>query len=119
MVEIPESAKHHFDHILPPGQDWFTPQELAKILGRSDQYIRNALEQGVILNHTFQIGKRRRHYQVPRSAVILYILETAERRSRKNIFVYTLQVNVECQTQSQFTIQNSASRCGCSTFNFF
>ena len=77
MVEIPESAKHHFDHILPPGQDWFTPQELAKILGRSDQYIRNALEQGVILNHTFQIGKRRRHYQVPRSAVILYILETA------------------------------------------
>lgn len=75
-------AQDQFGHWLPPRQQWFTPKEMAAIVGRSDQYIRDCFDSQRILGHCLQgrtrAGARgRKSYQIHREAVLLYLLETA------------------------------------------
>lgn len=64
---------------LEAGREWFTPKELAALLGRTDQFVRDMLENDRILGHALR-GRgqsERRCYQIHRNAVELYLLETA------------------------------------------
>lgn len=66
-------------HRADAAKEWFTPKELAALLGRTDQFVRDLLGNGRILGHALRArGKStRRSYQVHRRAVELYLLETA------------------------------------------
>ncbi|MDR2668077.1 MAG: helix-turn-helix domain-containing protein, partial [Puniceicoccales bacterium] len=60
-------------------REWFTAKELAALLGRTDQFVRDMVDNGRILGHTLQGrgASGRKVYQIHRSAVELYLLETA------------------------------------------
>lgn len=65
-----------------PDKVWFSPKEVATILGKTDQYVRDAFDNQKILGHTFNgrspIGReRRRYYMIHRDGILLYLLETA------------------------------------------
>jgi hypothetical protein len=64
---------------LESGREWFTPKELAALLGRTDQFVRDMLENDRILGHALRGRGQsdRRSYQIHRNAVELYLLETA------------------------------------------
>lgn len=65
---------------LPPGQGWFSPKEVGALVGRSDQYVRDCFDDGRILGHVLKPRKGhagRPSYQIPRDAVLMYLLETA------------------------------------------
>jgi len=72
----------HFNHLLPPHQEWFSPKEVAAIIGKSDQFVRDCFLNQKILGHcangrvAAQREKRQR-YQIHRDGVILYLLQTA------------------------------------------
>ena len=73
---------YHFSIILPPEKEWFSPKEVASLIGRTDQYIRNCFDNQRILGHTVHgrsaPGKeQRRSYQIHRDCVMLYLMETA------------------------------------------
>jgi hypothetical protein len=70
------------DACLPPGQFWFSPREVAELLGCSDQFVRNHFDSQEIFGHTLCSVKgrrpvRKRCLRIPRSAVQLYFLESA------------------------------------------
>lgn len=72
----------HFDFLLPKGQQWFSPKEVAAIVGKSDQYIRDAFDNQKILGHqsnarALRGTEKRRSYQIHRDCVLLFLLETA------------------------------------------
>ncbi|WOO41179.1 hypothetical protein [Rubellicoccus peritrichatus] len=84
-LDLSENARKiaidYFDPMLPSGQEWFTPKEVAAMIGRSDQYVRDCLKTGRILGHQFD-GKggnerRRGRYQIHREGLALFLLETA------------------------------------------
>jgi excisionase family DNA binding protein len=61
-----------------PRQAWFTPKEVAAILNRTDQFVRDLVENGRILGHALNArGRRRKSYQIHRIALELYLLQTA------------------------------------------
>ncbi|MDR2807310.1 MAG: hypothetical protein LBB11_04130 [Puniceicoccales bacterium] len=71
-----------FFNFMVPKQEWFSPKEMASIVGKTDQYIRDAFDNQKILGHTLNgrspRGKeKRKSYQIHREGVILYLLETA------------------------------------------
>ena len=64
---------------LDASREWFTAKELAALLGRTDQFVRDMVDNGRIFGHTLR-GRGvsgRKVYQIHRSAVELYLLETA------------------------------------------
>lgn len=73
----------HFAHLLPATQQWFSPKEMAAIVGRSDQYIRDCFDHQRVCGHLLrgrvsERGTRKRHsYQVHREGVLLYLMQTA------------------------------------------
>lgn len=73
-------AVEHFAFLLPEQQEWFSPKEVAAIIGKSDQYVRDAFDNQRILGHTSNARSRhirRRSYQIHRDALLLFLLETA------------------------------------------
>ncbi len=70
----------HFSFLLPENQEWFSPKEVAAIIGRSDQYVRDAFDNQRILGHAAN-GRsrnvRRKNYQIHRDGLLLFLLETA------------------------------------------
>lgn len=77
-----EDGPEHFEFMLPPGQQWFSPKEVASLIGRTDQFVRDAFDNQKILGHQNNARarkghERRRTYQIHREAVILFLLETA------------------------------------------
>ena len=60
-------------------QDWYSAKEVAAILGRTDQFVRDLLDNQRIMGHTLYArgDSRRKSYQIHRSALQLYLLETA------------------------------------------
>jgi hypothetical protein len=71
-----------FEFFLPPAQRWFSPKEVASIIGKSAQYVRDAFDNQKILGHTLSgrapKGKeRRKTYQISRESLVLYLMETA------------------------------------------
>lgn len=80
-MRITNQAIEFFKNKLP-NQEWFSPKEVATIVGKTDQYIRDAFDNQKILGHTSNgrspKGKeKRKTYQIHRDGVILYLLETA------------------------------------------
>jgi hypothetical protein len=72
----------HFEFLLPPGKQWFTPKEAACVIGRTDQYVRDAFDNQKILGHhangrARRGREKRRTYQIHREAILLFLLETA------------------------------------------
>jgi prophage antirepressor-like protein len=75
----------HFDFLLPPGKQWFSAKEVASVIGRTDQYVRDAFDNQKIFGHNANGRARRgreqrRTYQVHREALLLFFLETANYR---------------------------------------
>ncbi len=82
-----EDCPQHFEFMLPPGQQWFSPKEVASLIGRTDQFVRDAFDNQKILGHQNNARarkghERRRTYQIHREAVILFLLETANYRPK-------------------------------------
>ncbi|MBC2594218.1 hypothetical protein H5P28_08075 [Ruficoccus amylovorans] len=72
----------HFERLLPPGQEWFSPKEVAAVIGKTDQFVRDCFLNQKILGHTAngRAGLRhekRQRYQIHREGVLLYLLRTA------------------------------------------
>ncbi|QYY34941.1 hypothetical protein [Ruficoccus sp. ZRK36] len=72
----------HFERLLPNGQEWFSPKEVAALIGKTDQFVRDCFQNQKILGHTAngRIGARhekRHRYQIHRDGVLLYLLRTA------------------------------------------
>lgn len=87
MRITPEDGPDHFAFMLPPGQQWFSPKEVASLIGRTDQFVRDAFDNQKILGHQNNARarkgqERRRTYQIHREAVILFLLETANYRPK-------------------------------------
>ncbi|MDR0418021.1 MAG: hypothetical protein LBH08_01115 [Puniceicoccales bacterium] len=67
---------------MVPDQEWFSPKEMASIVGKTDQYIRDAFDNQKILGHVAngrspRGQEKRKTYQIHRDGVLLYLLETA------------------------------------------
>lgn len=71
----------HFSSLLIEGKQWYTPKEMALVIGRTDQYVRDCFDNGRILGHTLsgrsKGQEKRRSFQIHRDAVLLFLLETA------------------------------------------
>lgn len=71
----------HLTSLLIDGKQWYTPKEMAQVIGRTDQYVRDCFDNGRILGHTLSgRGKgeeKRRSFQIHRDAVLLFLIETA------------------------------------------
>lgn len=68
----------YFSVMVPPGKTWFTPPEVAPLIGRTPQYVRNAINAGVIAGHVTpgNAGGRQCH-SVHRDALLLHLRQTA------------------------------------------
>ncbi len=94
MPILPEENQHHFSFLVPPNKQWFSPKEVASMIGRTDQFVRDAFDNQKILGHqnngrARKGRERRRTYQIHREAVLLFLLETANYRPKD--FVERLQ----------------------------
>jgi hypothetical protein len=72
----------HFSFLLPATKQWFSPKEMAGIIGKTDQYVRDAFDNQKILGHLFNgrapKGKeKRKTYMIPRENILLFLFETA------------------------------------------
>jgi hypothetical protein len=72
----------HFISMLPDAKQWFSPKEMAAIIGKTDQYIRDAFDNQKILGHSLNAkalrgDEKRKTYMIPREGVLLFLLETA------------------------------------------
>lgn len=76
------NTRQHFAYLLPKDKQWFTPKEVAEIIGRSPQYVRNAFEDQQLMGHTLSVQTQagtamRKRHQITREALLLFLLETA------------------------------------------
>lgn len=76
------TPRQHFAYILPSEKQWFSTKEVAEILGRTPQHVRNAFEGQQLLGHTLCVHNQegmplRKRHQVTREALLLYLFESA------------------------------------------
>jgi hypothetical protein len=64
---------------IDPAKEWFTAKEVAALLGRTDQFVRDLLEHRRLLGHALcgRGESPRKSYQIHRKALELYLLQTA------------------------------------------
>jgi hypothetical protein len=82
-------------------KQWFTAKELAALLGRTDQFVRDLLENRRILGHAL-CGRgvsERKSYQIHRRAVELYLLQTAN--FQPDDYVDSLARLIQCLPRDQ------------------
>lgn len=77
-----QRSTEHFEFLLPSKKTWFSPKEMAEVIGKTSQYVRDAFDNQKILGHSSNgrssIGReQRRHYLILRENVLLFLLETA------------------------------------------
>jgi hypothetical protein len=82
MLKLPSTSQSHFDYILSLKRDWFSSKEVALVLGKSDQYVRNAYEAGQLLGHAMNGSARRgeekrKTYQFHKEGILLFLIQTA------------------------------------------
>ena len=82
MRNLRENDNGGFDGLLPRNQEWFTPKEVGRIIGRSDQFVRNCLHTGRIFGHVLngstRKGEEKRIYMtIHKTMLKLYLIETA------------------------------------------
>lgn len=68
--------------LLPSGKEWYTSKEAAQVIGRSAQYVRDCFDNQKLMGHALNArgpagDEKRKSYQIPRAALLLYLLETA------------------------------------------
>jgi hypothetical protein len=65
--------------LIDPAKQWFTAKEVAALLDRTDQFVRDLIEHRRILGHALYArgSSERKSYQIHRSAIELYLLQTA------------------------------------------
>ena len=71
-----------FEKLLPDKKEWYTIKEVAAILGRSEQYVRDCFDNQKILGHTWNAKakrgqERRKSYHISRAGLVLFFMETA------------------------------------------
>ncbi|WP_309382708.1 hypothetical protein [Cerasicoccus frondis] len=76
-----DHSQPHFDALLPKGKIWFNTNEVAALLGRTGQFVRDCCDTGRLHGHRItsyqSTGKLRYTYQFHRDALQLFLLETA------------------------------------------
>ncbi len=78
MTQYPQQ----FNFNLPQNKEWFSPKEVAAVIGKSDQYVRDCFDNQKILGHASngrakKGEEKRKSYWIHRDAVVLFLLETA------------------------------------------
>jgi hypothetical protein len=68
--------------LLPHGKEWYTSKEVAQVIGRSAQYVRDCFDNQKLMGHALNARgaageEKRKSYQIPRAALMLYLMETA------------------------------------------
>lgn len=71
-----------FAYLVPTGQEWLTVQEVAAVLGVSDQCVRDCFESGKLCGHRFNgrsvKGQAQRHrLMIRRDSLLLFLAESA------------------------------------------
>jgi hypothetical protein len=79
---VQSSNNGYFESFLSSAQRWFSPKEVASIIRKSAQYVRDAFDDQKIFGHALSgrapKGKeKRKTYQISRESLILYLMETA------------------------------------------
>ncbi len=72
----------HYRFLLPPDKDWFSAKEVATLIGKTDQYIRDCYDSQRIPGHAssghpLKGRETRRTYSFHRDCVLLFLMETA------------------------------------------
>ncbi|MFI3290326.1 MAG: helix-turn-helix domain-containing protein [Opitutales bacterium] len=75
-------AKLGFEFMFSNNKNWFSPREVAKMLGCSDQYVRNCIYAGKLFAHVAsrenEAGDDVKSYiRIHRQGIEMYLLETA------------------------------------------
>jgi len=77
-----------FAHHLPPGKTWFSTREVAEMLGRTPQWVRDCFDNQKLLGHITN-GKahpgreQRRPYRIHRDSLLLFLAQTANYTPRE------------------------------------
>ena len=71
-----------FEQLLSDNKTWYTVKEVAALLGRSEQYVRDCFDNQKMLGHVWNAkakrGKEKRHtYHISRKGLVLFLMETA------------------------------------------
>lgn len=71
-----------FEQLLSDNKTWYTVKEVAALLGRSEQCVRDCFDNQKMLGHTWNAkakpGKeKRRTYHISRKCLVLFLMETA------------------------------------------
>jgi hypothetical protein len=111
---VQSSNGGYFEGFLPSTQRWFSPKEVASIIGKSAQYVRDALDNQKILGHTLSgrapKGKeKRKTYQISRESLILYLMETANYSSDELLLKFHCILS-SCSTAQLLRLQKEIDR---------
>lgn len=71
-----QKSREYFDTLVPENKDWFSCREASKILGRSEHFIRNAIQNGDLKAHSMRSGTRK-DSRIHRDDLILFLVKTA------------------------------------------
>ena len=66
-----------FESFLPDDKPWYSVKEVALILGKSDQYVRNCFDNQRLFAHVLNGNAQRKSYQISRRSLVLFLMETA------------------------------------------
>lgn len=75
-AQLASASSVSLEGLLPKNQAWFTIQEIAVLLGKSDTFIRGLIESKCLMAHVIEKGLRK-HYRIPRRNLLLFLVETA------------------------------------------
>ncbi len=82
LMPLDQSTQTHFDFLLPRNREWLSPKAVAAIIGRSENFVREALENQKIMGHVANGSARREEekrysYLIHRDCVLIYLGQTA------------------------------------------
>lgn len=71
-----------FEQLLSDNKTWYTVKEVAALLGKSEQYIRDCFDNQKMLGHVWNAKakrgeEKRRTYHISRKCLVLFLMETA------------------------------------------
>ena len=77
-----------FEQFLPDNKLWYTIKEVAALLGRSEQCVRDCFDNQKLLGHCLNakavIGTEKRwSYSISRQSLILFFMETANFKAQE------------------------------------
>ncbi len=81
-MPLDQSAKKHFDFLLPRNRELFSPKAVAAIIGRSRNFVRKAFENQKIMGHVANSSakrdeEKRQSYLIHRDYLLIYLPQTA------------------------------------------